>query len=183
MKITQNNDRLTIISSGLKTVLFGLVFTIVGVELTVSFLQDAKSYVPIFFSAVFGLVGVMLISFSKKRTIIIEQEQTCLIDKYVIGGKPNQQTISTADIIAVNLDVNTNVDRDSDGTTSKTRTGSLALVLKNNDLIKIESSSGGFDALTINGLNLGSLISKAPLSKEAEQIAAFLQVPMQSTTS
>lgn len=127
------------------------------------------------------LVGAAMMFFAKNRSVTIQKGgNTTVSAKRVIGlGAPQQQTVPTANIVAVRL--STYVDRSGDtvgGNPSNSRRSVLSLVLNNNDLIEVGGSGGG--GISFNGLNVSSLILKAPLSKEANAAANFLGVPLQA---
>lgn len=181
MKIIQNDNRMEIHANSLNNITVGLIFTAVGLFIAIYFYHYSKSLAPILFGCIFTIVGVGLILFSKKRTIIIEKEgMTTVTDRnIIIRRQPSQQSIPTTDIVGISLSTYMQQNRDPDGNNSRTRSSTLSLLLKNNDLIKIENStnSGGF---SMSGINFGGIITKAPLSKEAEQIATFLGVPLKA---
>src|SRR5206468_1707555 len=59
------------------------------------------------------------------------------------------------------------------------RRSNLSVVLADNSIVDLASKSGG--SMSLNGMNLTSLISKPPLTNEANQLSQFLGVPLEST--
>jgi len=182
MKIITTSNQMQIRTNGLKTVFAGIVFTIFGLDLVYSMLGQDNSFYPIVFGSLFAIIGIALLFFSKTTTIVLEKEGTTSItSKYTIGmSQAKRETIPTIDIAAVMLSTKFQQNRNSDGSTTPSTSSSLSLLLKNNDVIKIEESSGGMSISGFNISNILSAIGKAPLSKEAKQIAEFLGVPVKS---
>lgn len=126
------------------------------------------------------IVGIVVTIFAKNRSITIQRGgNTTIINRRILGGKSQAQTIPTANIVAVRLSTYADTSgQDANGNPTNNRRSVLALVLNNNDLVQISNS--GSNGFQFNGLNIGSLIQKAPLSKEANQLATFLGVPLQA---
>lgn len=179
MKIIQKANLLEIHINGFKSILMGLVLTVFGFYGAAAFYNESKSMVPVLLAGIFALGGVALIFYSKSRSIFIEKEGVMtIVEKYLIsmGDKPKKQSTPTASIVAVNLTTYTEQNKNSDGNITRKRVSELSLQLKNNDLINIQKSSGG--NLQVSGFEWIGLITKAPLSNQAEQIANFLGIPL-----
>lgn len=133
-----------------------------------------------------GLVGIgilMVVTARDKVTTIEKGGQLTIQAKKIIGGATTQTTVPTADIVAVRL--STYIDRTGSGSTGSGKPGSqkrstLYLVLKNNDTVELGTSTAAMSSFGVNGVDVTNLISKAPLSKEADQVATFLGIPLQA---
>ncbi len=191
MKITQTDTQLEIKSNGVGQMIIGLIMVIGGIA-TAIFLpgatddrgQQMPGWIALIGAAV-AVAGIAFIFFAKTRKVTIQRSgNTTITAKRVIGGGSQAQTIPTATIVAVRLSTYIESTSDPDGGISggnptSSRRSLLSLVLNNNDLVEL-GNSGGNGSFSINGLNVSGLISKAPLSKEANQIATFLGVPLQA---
>jgi hypothetical protein len=188
MKITQTDTQIELKSNGIGQFLLGVALTVVGVGVTfflVAVPSDNGKKAPAWSYLVglaFALVGILAAISAKNRTIVGQKGgETTVRDKRLLGGSPRQQSVPTANIIAVRLYTYAQSNATDGGLNSNagtTRRSVLSLVLNNNDVIEIGSS--GNSGFSFNGMNIGSLIAKAPLSKEANQVAAFLGVPLQA---
>jgi hypothetical protein len=186
MKINQTNNQLEIKNSGVGMVFLGIVFIIVGVLLAIFILsgsatnengESASPWVSLI-GVVFAVIGCLLAWFAKSNKTVLQQGANTIVSaKRVLSGKAGEQSFPTANIAAVQL--HTYLDNTPDNSSSSSRRSTLSLLLNNNDVVELGSArSNGF---TFNGMNLGNLIRKAPLSKEANQVATFLGVPLQSS--
>lgn len=189
MKITQTDTQIALKTSGIGQLLFGLILIIGGIALAV-FLpgstDDAGKKAPawtIIIGIAMVLGGIAAVLFSKNRSVtIVKGGDTTIASKKILGGGPQAQTVPTASIVAVRLSTyieHTTSTDDNGGNPNNSRRSTLYLVLNNNDLVEAGNSSKGL-GFSLNGINVGSLMRKAPLSKEADQLAAFLGVPLQA---
>lgn len=191
MKVIQSGDQLELRSSGIGQLLIGIIFTVIGIGLTILLLttpSDNGKKAPLW-SVLIGLVfiiaGILAAIFAKNRSVVMRKGgDTTVTAKRLFGGAPQQQSVPTASIVAVRL--STYIDNTGNtssngsmGNPQNSRRSVLSLVLNNNDIIEA-GSSGGKGGFSINGLNVSSLIMKAPLSKEANETANFLGVPLQA---
>ncbi len=184
MKIIQTNNQLQIKNSGIGQFIMGLLIILAGIGFSIFTLvgpaDDNGNKLPIWTVAI-GLVviiiGIVTLLFSKNRTATIEQNGTTTITaKRLLGGQPENISFPTSDIVSVRLSTYADNTASNNMQNNMQRRSVLQLVLKNNDLADIGgSSSGGF---SFNGMNIGGLLTKAPLSKEADQIASFIGVPL-----
>jgi hypothetical protein len=193
MKITQTDSQIELKNSGIGQAFLGLVFIVSGVGVSlITRSPDADGKKAPFWVLLIGIAvvigGIAMIIFAKNRSVTIRKGgDTTVNTKRLIGGGPQQATIPTANIVAVRLStyLDNNSVNDGNGgigsSNQNSRRSTLSLVLNNNDLVELGSSGQG--GLNINGLNVSSLISKAPLSKEADQVARFLGVPLQADDS
>ncbi len=186
MKVIQTNNQIEVRSSGIGQLIIGLVIGLAGIALTIFVFagppDDKGNKMPIWVAAI-GLAiiaaGVGMLLFSKNRNVVIQQGGTTTVTaKRIIGGQTENLSFPTSDITSVRL--STYIDNTTSNTNMQNnnmqRRSVLQLVLKNNDLVDIGGSGGGNS--TFNGMNIGGLLTKAPLSKEADQIASFLNVPL-----
>lgn len=193
MKITQTDSQIQLKSSGIGQLLTGLFMVIVGIGLTIVLLAspgDNGKKAPawtIVLGIAFVIFGVLMAVFSKNRTVTVQKGgDTTVNAKRMLGGSPQQQSVPTANIVAVRLSTYMQNTSNTDGSGGFSNSGSssrrsiLSLVLNNNDLIEVGGSGGGTGGFSVNGINVSSLITKAPLSKEANQVATFLGVPLQA---
>lgn len=190
MKITQTNDQIEIKSGGAGQIIIGGLFIAAGIAAVIAVLigafgKDTPPWIALI-GLVFAVFGGIALKTAQNRVITIQQGgDTTVNSKRLIGGKTAQQSFPTSSIVAVRLDTymdstgNTNMNNNTSGSPSSSRRSELALLLNNNDLIQIGSASGN-SGFSVNGMNLSSLIQKAPLSKEANQISTFLNVPLQA---
>jgi hypothetical protein len=189
MKITHSSSQLEIKSGGVAQVVVGVVMVVAGAVFAIAMLAGAMNSgtgqpAPKWY-AVFGLIfvtiGILLVVFAKNTRVILRPGGESLVEaKRILGGGIERQTFSTAQVTAVKLHTYRNQDSTSDNS-SGSRQSDLYVQLQDNSQILLGSSSGGpSGAFKINGFNAGSLIQKAPLSREAEEVAAFLGVPMQT---
>jgi hypothetical protein len=194
MKITQTDTQIELRSSGLGQLVIGIVTILVGIGVIIVLLgssSDNGKKAPawsVLIGIFFIIFGVLMALFAKNRTVTVRKGgDTSVSAKRVLGSNPQQQTVPTANIVAVRLSTYMENNNGSNGGSggisggdSSSRRSVLSLVLNNNDLIEVGGSGGGMGGFNINGINVSSLITKAPLSKEANQVATFLGVPLQA---
>jgi hypothetical protein len=191
MKISQTDNQLVTTHGGKGSVVGGIVFALMGIALIIwlaAIMDDPNvettgdSALGYLLGGVFVLVGVLMALFASKRIVTLNKGGTSsVVSRRIIGSKKDGQSFSTADVVGVSL---TTGMPDSGGAmnnmnTSSRRLSTLTLLLKDNTIIQVAVSNGGA-GITINGIS-SDLIQKAPLSKEADQIAQFLGVPLQNT--
>jgi hypothetical protein len=196
MKVIQTDNQIELKSSGLGQALFGAILLVVGIVMAVALhgsTGDGGKPTPIWVTLMgvaFAIIGILVAVFAKNRSVLIQKgANTTVTAKRLLGGSPQQQSVPTANIVAVRL--STYIDNAgntgsmnraggiSSGDPNNSRRSVLSLILNNNDIIEA-GSSGSNSGFSVNGLNISSLIMKAPLSKEANQVASFLGVPLQA---
>jgi hypothetical protein len=189
MKLQQTNTQLEIKSSAYSQAIIGTIFLVGGLvaaSLIAAgvFKDSAGKSLPIWLAAVglvASIIGFFVVRSSKNKTVLLNRGGTSSVElKRIFGGKTENTTFETSRIKAVKLQTYLDSNQDSDGHNRTTRRSTLSLVLDNNDEIQLadEASKGG--SFSINSIDVSSLISKAPLGKEAGQIADYLQVELQS---
>jgi len=190
MKINQTETQLELKTSGLIQIIASIILIVVGIAVSISVLigvfkdADGKS-LPIYWSLV-GLVMLLAGGFasysSKNRQIILKKDGTSTVStKRIIGGKTQETTFETSRVVAINLSTHftmNSTDSNSNSNSSSQRRSELSLVLDDNSLISVASSGGSNGGFSFS---MSNLIMKAPLSKEANQIATYLGVPLQSS--
>jgi hypothetical protein len=191
MKIIQTDNQIELKSSGISQLIVGVILILAGVAMAIFLPGSTDSNgnkMPVWIALIgiaLAIGGLAAVIFAKNRYINIQRGGNTIIQaKRMIGGSTQTQTIPTSNIVAVRL--STYLERNNqagdpnfnNGNRSMSRRSVLALVLNNNDLVQVSQSSSG--GLSFNGLSLTGLITKAPLSKEANQVASFLGVPLQA---
>lgn len=193
MKINQlNNDELTIKNSGLGSIIVGVILVIVAIVGAVLVLIGTmKTPVPqsLLACVVILALAVALIFFASNRVTTLRRGGSSTIEsKRLLGGASKSSSFETDSVVAVRLYTtidtaanNTTADGMNRGQNTNNRRSELSLLLRDNSVIDLgsSSSSGG---MNINGISSG-MITKAPLSDEAKQIASFLGVKLQSNDS
>jgi hypothetical protein len=188
MKITQTDNQMEIKTSGIPSIIAGVIVILIGLAvvglLIANGFKDSSGksssiLIPIL-GLVFAVVGVFCVIFAANRDIILQKGGTSSVSsKRIFGGKLKSVSFETKRIIAVSLMTGYQM-TGSGNASNPQRESQLSLVLDDNSLVKIgqKSGSGGF---SLNGFNISGLITKAPLGKQADQISAFLGVPLQSS--
>lgn len=191
MKITQTESTIEIKQSGLGQIIAGGITVLIGVAVVIVFLSgmvsnvEAPGWVAPLIGVVMIVFGIFFILMSRDKTIIIEKAgQVIVRTKKLIGGSANQATVPTADVVAVRLstyiDNTGSTQNRNHGRSDGSKRSTLSLILKNNDTIELGTSTTMVGGSRVNGVDVANLIMKAPLSKEAEQVATFLGVPLQA---
>lgn len=191
MKIqTISNDELQIKTSGATAILLGVIFLVVGVVVAVlvhssSGKSSGNPLIGMAFGGVFAVVGLLLVLFASSERIVLRRGGTSTVEKKrLLGGKTVSQNFDTVTVQAVHLMTGfsaANVNPAGGGfynNMNGNRQSRLELLLNDGSVVHIADQTGS--SSTINGINVTNLITKAPLSKEANQIADFLGVPLQN---
>lgn len=180
MKINQTDTQLELKTNGIAQVIIGTIFALIGVAVSIFILTSStKSDDPssIWFAAMgipFVAIGAYIVFSSHNRQVVINKGGiTTVVTKRTIGGTPQTQSFETSHIVAIQLA--TYLSSNNSGTE---RRSTLSLITNDNNLIEIADK--GSKAPSINGFSITGLV-KAPLSKEANRIAAYLGVPLQAS--
>lgn len=190
MKIINTNNQLEIKQSGMMQVIIGFVVIVVGVGLLIFSITSGKPgqpfpIAPLAIGAVAVIIGGLIVGFAKNRHFILRLGgDTTVESKRIIGGSQTAQSFPTTTIVGVRLyttasqttDSTFNNSSNTPLSVSNNRKSVLSLLLSNNDVVEIGSASG-----TSGGI--GAVISHAPLSKEANEIANFLGLPLDAQDS
>lgn len=187
MKISNQNNQLIIKNGGIGQIFAGLVFTIAGIGFAALILlgigqQSGNKAIGAGIALLFAVIGIAIILFAKSQTVsIIKGGSTDMTIKRLIGGKTTNQSFPTESITSVLLqtDIDRDITHDNDGGTSTTTSlrSTVSLQLSDGSMVTLGSKSGG--SSTFNGFSMGG-IRKSPLQQEAQMIAEYLQVPVQS---
>lgn len=188
MKISQTNDSLTIKTNGFAQLVIGAVFFFGGVVVSAlilsGVLESNGEKLPAWLSfviLVFAVIGFFLARSAQNRTITLQKNgKSSITSKKLVGSGTAAQNFSTDEIAAVKLSTYMDNSTDSDGKQINRRRSELSLLMRNNDSIQIADEASKSGSFSFNGIDLSTLISKAPLGKEAKQIADFLGVEMQA---
>ena len=180
MKISKEQNTLHIKKSGWSQVVVGAITLLIG--LGVGFFGVVSDGIeePLLVYVVagaFSIFGAAFLALAKHMKASLQLGgQSHVVAKRVIGGKTERQDFATNDITGVELVTNT---QRSTRTGSSSRGSStqfvseLFLVLANGDRVKLGKKSK--QGTGVAGV---SVMLKAPLSKEANEIAEFLGVPL-----
>ncbi len=180
MKITNN---------GVPSAILGVLFAIGGIVLLIALLFINTSHgMPVWLVLLIAGITTLLgsaVAFTAKNTriLIVKDGESIAESKKVLGGTLQRQTFMSQNVAAVQLETVNEYDSTADssghrGTNTKRRSN-LFLILKDNSRIPLGSKSKNSN-FTVGGFDVGSMIQKAPLSKEANMIAEFLGVPVQT---
>jgi len=174
MKITQTPNRMEIYINGVSSILFGLVMVFVGSFVAYYSFHRSELW-PIVIEFIFVITGLPLIFLAKNKSIIIEKgAMTTIFVQNVIFRSSKQKSIPTTDIVGVTLVSRMYSNKMANGDDTVKRISTLFLLLKNNDLIMITKKVQSNQEES----SFFGLIVKSPLSRDAEQIAKFLGVPL-----
>jgi hypothetical protein len=130
--------------------------------------------------AVMTLGGIVTALLAKNEDSIFQKGGNSTITlKRILFGSPKIISFETKRIQSVCLITVYSSDMDNNSSGMK-RSSQLSVMLDDNSLVRLAQSSFSSSA-SFNGVNIGGLVTKAPLSKQAEQIAQFLGVPLESS--
>lgn len=178
MKIIQTNNQLEITQKGIGQLIFGVIPIIIALALIIYTLINTKPGTavqwPLFaFGLIFLIAGVLTIFFAKNNHFVFQKDgQTSIESKRIVGGKTLHDSFPTSSIVAVRLITSMSSNGNSNGRSSNTRTSALSILLNNNSVVQVASKSGSSGVL--------SLVLKAPLINESNQLADFLGLPLEA---
>lgn len=124
--------------------------------------------------------GALLIVFSRSTHIVLSKSGDSSVASKILFSESTSQTFALADVASVQLQSSTTQRVCSDSSNGSSRyetdvTSSIFLHTKDARRIALGSKTR-----TMNyGGMIGALIQSMPLKKEAEKIAAFVDVPME----
>jgi len=125
----------------------------------------ARIFVTLF-GLIFLAVGILVAVLAKNRiTTIVRGGDVTLSAKRLLGGHQVEQSFPVSDVASVRL--NTFMEGGGPNAAPQ-RESTLQLVLRDNGIVDVASKGG-------------SLISRAPLLKQATAVSEFLGVPLQDT--
>jgi hypothetical protein len=188
MKIVTSDNQLEITESGLGQVIVGVIFMVLGVgtavvPLIIKAANRGNQFNPLLtlgIGAILLVVGGLIMAFAQNRHFVFQLgANTTIESKRMFGGKQDVQSFPTASIVAVRLLTSETHDQssqfgqsDNSNASSPTRRSVLSVVLNNNDIVTVAQKSSA-----VSG-GIGSIISHAPLTKEATKLAEFLKLPL-----
>lgn len=154
-------------------IIFGLGAVVVGLRT-----EDSSIWV-IVIGAIFALIGAFII-FRATKTEVTLRNNGVSVKKIttILTKKSLSEEFNSDQVEKVVLESSVRLVRDSDGDSRRERTSILYVNLNDSRQVVLatKSSSGGF---SVNNIDLSSFGS-APLSKEAEQMATFFNVPLEN---
>jgi hypothetical protein len=174
-----SNDQLEIKESGVGSIIFGTAFAVIGMGVGIlPFVSKSIEWWTFLVGLVFLGFGIFFALNATNRHIVLRRGGLSEItEKKIIGGKGATGSFPADQIISVRLDTNTQYDRGADGRSQRRRVSTLYVHLKDNSEVALAADSSGTGGLSVNGINLSSF-GKAPLMNEAQQIADFFNVPL-----
>lgn len=185
MKIQQPSpDELQVATSATSGVTVGMIFLLLGIGAFVaSFIVDfnGSKLLPMAGGIIFFVVGLTVLLTASSETVVLRKGgQSSVQKKRAIGGGSKAQAFDTAAVVSVRLVTTRNTAFNPSANQpnqANQRRSILSLILNDNSEVTLGSSQGG-SGLSVNGVSVGGLVQKAPLADEAQQIAAFLGVPL-----
>lgn len=187
MKITQTDTQLEIKTNGTFSLLVGILLFVIGIVVVITVLTgiwktngngQSLSVIGPIIGIVMAVGGVASAFLARNRNTTLQKGGTSTVSqKHVLLGKEKIVSFETKRIQAVCLMTEY---RNGDGNSGMQRRSQLSLMLDDNSLVPLARSAGSSSS-SINGLNVTSLVMKAPLSKQADQISQFLGVPIKSS--
>ena len=197
MKLVQSDNQITITKGGTSQIVSGIAFVVGGIivaalpftSITLSSGHKLPSYISLV-GLVFIAIGILSFVFARKEVTTIQKGgNTTVTITRVIGQKSAQQSFPTSSISLVRLvTYSNNANPNNIGSDmnnlaqSNNRQSVLSLELNNNDVVQLGVASSSAN-LSIGGMNVNSIVSHAPLHKEAETLSNFLGVPLDAQDS
>jgi hypothetical protein len=186
MKITEtNSEQWEIRESGIAVVIIGIIMGLGGVAMlvwVVTHLASIAWWWSLVAVGVLALGALMVFTASNRQITLRRQGVNDIVTTKVIGGKSAHISFTADQIVSVNLDTSDELKtstRNGEQTTTRERSSILYVLLRDNSEVMLAKRKSGNDGLTVNGFNMNGF-SKAPLSDEAQRIAAFYGVPLSS---
>lgn len=179
MKINQNSNELIVKKGAGTQVFIGSVFVLFGlVAIVTTVLEGANGQMAfIVFGAIFAIIGGLLAFFASSQDVTLRPGGTSTVtSKRIFGGKAETVDFATDRVVAVQL--LSGMERSSEG--GMQRKSTVCLLMDDNEQIELATASSNANRLSINGIGLGSF-GVAPLNKEAQQLAAFLNVRLDAS--
>lgn len=178
LKITSNNQ-LEIRENSVSQILPSVAFIGLGLTAVYAGLRaEEGGTMFIILGSVFALVGA-LVAFKATKTEIILRNNSISTKRTstIITKKESIEEFAPEQIQSVALESSTSHIRSSDGGSRRERASILYLNLDDNRQVILMTKKSG--AFSVNGIDVSSF-GKAPLSKEAQQIADFFGKPLEN---
>lgn len=187
MKIIEiNSEQWEIKESGIATVIAGALIAISGTVALGWMLLHLESIAwwwTLVSVGAIALGGLIIFSASSRRVILRRQGASEVMVTKLIGGKQTRVAFDASQIVSVNLDTSDQYSTTGSGedrTTTRERVSILYVLLRDNSEVMLATSKrDSNNGISINGFSLSGL-SKAPLADEAQRIAAFYGLPLNS---
>lgn len=179
-----NNDEIEINESGLPGILAGVVVIVVGGGMAIlPVLQQGTPWWWSLIGIAIACAGVFVAVSAASRHIVLRKNGECsIVETKVLTRKEKVQTFQSDQIVTVGLESATSYERGAGSQSDdmrRVRTSVLYVALRDNSQIIIATKKSGSSSSGVNGINLASF-GKAPLSDEAQQLANFFGVPLNS---
>lgn len=187
MKIIEiNSEQWEIKESGVSTVVAGAIIGLGGGGLLIwAAMHLAKvAWWWMLVGVGIAAVGVLVIFSAVSRQVALRRQGASeMVTTKVVGGRQTRVSFDAGQIVSVNLDTSDELTTTGSGegrTATRERTSILYVLLRDNsEVILATSKRNGGNGVSINGFNLSG-INKAPLADEAQRIAGFYGVPLNS---
>lgn len=187
MKIIEiNSEQWEIKESGIVTAVAGALIAVSGTVAlgwVLSHLESIAWWWTLVSVGAIALGGLIVFSTSSRRVILRRQGASEVIVTRLIGGKQTHVAFDASQIISVNLDTTdqyTTTGSGEDRSTTRERVSILYVILRDNSEVMLATSKrGSNNGISINGFSLSGL-NKAPLADEAQRIAAYYGLPLNS---
>lgn len=186
MKITetQNPNQLIIKSNGVVSVVAGSIVAAISLVAVIYGLTSSleEKFVVAGLGALFFVIGTLMVVFATNSEFIFAKQGVCsMTSKRLLGGKTKNEAFDASDVGSVQLTSSQENDNSSRSVSSTPRMRSrLSLQMKNGTLINIGEDVKTMSGVSVGGFSLNNPVSNLPLKEEADQIAGFFGVPMQS---
>jgi len=177
MKLQQSGELLVIDNSLVMSVAAGAILCIGGVLLGIWGLS-AHVWVVLGLGAALCLGGGLLIAFSKSSHVVLSKSGQSTVSTRTLFTEARQHSFALTEIAKVLLETRERQStvKDGDGERQETQvTATVFLITQADARVQVGSTTR-----SVGGGVLGALLRSAPLQREAEQIAAFAGVPLES---
>jgi hypothetical protein len=172
MKLKTEANQLVVSNSGLGAAIFGALGVLAGLGIIIIALATSPKLAVV--GVFFAIIGFVFMYLGQSlRVTLSPGGQSEILTKRIVFGSPKVKTFATSEITAVELLSGMNYSQQN----GSQRNSTMYLVMK--DGSKLELAQAGQGGFAVNGINLASF-GKAPLANEANQVASFLQVPVQA---
>lgn len=186
MKITQTNDtELTILNSGTAGLIGGGTLLLIGIGIGVyPLIGTAEWWVSLIGAAVAGFGGLLIFTAATVTTTLRRGGTSTISERRLVGGRLKEASFESSQVDHIKLESHTEYSSSSSsnrsGQQNRRRVSEVFAELKDGTEISLATQSANANGgVSLNGISVGAVM-KAPLSKEAKQIADFLGVPLKT---
>lgn len=186
MKIQQVQDQITIDNSIVSSLIISIILIIGGIVMVVVGLVQSAAVLSIIGAVVF-LIGLLIIFVAKSSHIVLNKSGLCSVSSKSLFKSSASETFQLSDVSYVELAVRQNIASNSGmnkggtsigvGSTQNDLTSTIILATKTGQRITLGSGSR---SMSLGGA-VGAMIQDVPLKKQADQIAKFIGVEVQSS--